>query len=93
MICSVDKNHDYPTKKNLGQKSTLLPLAPNWSLTDQCFQHEKGVSRKTPIYFIVNAALGIVCMTILVSDVTVDVVSHIIVNAEVNVVDEIIVNA
>ena len=27
-----------------GQKSTFLPLAANWSLTDQCFQHEKGVS-------------------------------------------------
>ena len=24
--------------------STFLPLAANWSLTDQCFQHEKGVS-------------------------------------------------
>merc|ERR1712217_121619 len=27
-----------------GQKSTFLPLAANWSLNDQCFQHEKGVS-------------------------------------------------
>merc|ERR1712116_11980 len=27
-----------------GQKSTFSPLAANWSLTDQCFQHEKGVS-------------------------------------------------
>ena len=24
-----------------GQKSTFSPLAANWSLTDQCFQHEK----------------------------------------------------
>merc|ERR1712012_700402 len=30
--------------KFLGQKSTFSPLATNWSLTDQCFQHEKGVS-------------------------------------------------
>ena len=30
--------------KFLGPKSTFLPLAANWSLTDQCFQHEKGVS-------------------------------------------------
>ena len=30
--------------KLLGQKSTFSPLAANWSLTDQCFQHEKGVS-------------------------------------------------
>ena len=30
--------------KFLGQKSTFLPLAANWSLTDQCFQHKKGVS-------------------------------------------------
>merc|ERR1712240_787769 len=27
-----------------GQKSTFSSLAANWSLTDQCFQHEKGVS-------------------------------------------------
>merc|ERR1712020_885969 len=27
-----------------GKKSTFSPLAANWSLTDQCFQHEKGVS-------------------------------------------------
>merc|ERR1719350_922754 len=27
-----------------GQKSTFSPLAANWSLNDQCFQHEKGVS-------------------------------------------------
>ena len=27
-----------------GQKSTFLSLAANWSLTDQCFQHKKGVS-------------------------------------------------
>ena len=27
-----------------GQKSTFSPLAANWSLTDQCFQHEQGVS-------------------------------------------------
>ena len=27
-----------------GHKSTLLPLAANWSLTDQFFQHKKGVS-------------------------------------------------
>merc|ERR1712143_36882 len=27
-----------------GQNSTLSPLAANWSLTDQCFQHKKGVS-------------------------------------------------
>ena len=52
VICSVDKNCDYHTKndflpqisKFLGQKSTFSPLAANWSLTDQCFQHEKGVS-------------------------------------------------
>merc|ERR1712223_1339553 len=27
-----------------GQKSTFSPLAANWSLNDQCFQHKKGVS-------------------------------------------------
>merc|ERR1711952_348719 len=27
-----------------GQKSTFSPLAANWSLANQCFQHEKGVS-------------------------------------------------
>ena len=27
-----------------GQKSTFSPLAANLSPTDQCFQHEKGVS-------------------------------------------------
>ena len=27
-----------------GQKSTFSPLAANWSLADQCLQHEKGVS-------------------------------------------------
>merc|ERR1712016_305097 len=27
-----------------GQKSTFSPLVANWSLNDQCFQHEKGVS-------------------------------------------------
>merc|ERR1712173_327105 len=27
-----------------GQKSTFSPLAANWSLNDQCFQHEKVVS-------------------------------------------------
>merc|ERR1712074_40891 len=27
-----------------GQKSTFSPLAANWSLADQCFQHKKGVS-------------------------------------------------
>merc|ERR1711884_779262 len=27
-----------------GQKSTFSPLATNLSPTDQCFQHEKGVS-------------------------------------------------
>merc|ERR1712152_110150 len=27
-----------------GQKSTFSPLAANLSHTDQCFQHEKGVS-------------------------------------------------
>merc|ERR1712016_524214 len=27
-----------------GQKSTFSPLVANWSLTDQCFQHGKGVS-------------------------------------------------
>merc|ERR1712208_48062 len=27
-----------------GQKCTFLPLAANWSLTDQCFQHKKCVS-------------------------------------------------
>ena len=27
-----------------GKKSTFSPLAANWSLADQCFQHEKGVS-------------------------------------------------
>merc|ERR1712016_142321 len=27
-----------------GQKSAFSPLAANWSLADQCFQHEKGVS-------------------------------------------------
>ena len=30
--------------KFLGKKSTFSPLAANWILTDQCFQHEKGVS-------------------------------------------------
>ena len=30
--------------KFLSQKSTFSPRAANWSLTDQCFQHEKGVS-------------------------------------------------
>ena len=52
VICPIDKNHDHYTKidfwpqisKFLGQKSTFSPLAANWSLTDQCFQHEKGVS-------------------------------------------------
>ena len=28
----------------LGKKSTFSHLAANWSLADQCFQHEKGVS-------------------------------------------------
>ena len=30
--------------KFLGPKGTFSPLAANWSLTDQCFQHKKGVS-------------------------------------------------
>ena len=52
VMCPADKNRDYHTKKWLfapniqifGQKSTFSPLAANWSLADQCFQHEKGVS-------------------------------------------------
>merc|ERR1712240_654017 len=31
-----------------GQKSTFSPLAANLSPTDQCFQHEKGVSLESP---------------------------------------------
>ena len=38
------KHFQHEISKSLGQKSTFLPLAANWSLTDQCFQHEKGVS-------------------------------------------------
>merc|ERR1712016_257242 len=39
------KNDFWPQiSKFWGQKSTFSPLAANWSLTDQCFQHEKGVS-------------------------------------------------
>merc|ERR1719505_266790 len=30
--------------RSLNKKSTFSPLAANWSPTDQCFQHEKGVS-------------------------------------------------
>ena len=44
--------YGYPTcvtesitvSKFWGQKSTFSPLAANLSPTDQCFQHEKGVS-------------------------------------------------
>merc|ERR1719494_1086711 len=39
------KNDFWPQiSKFWGQKSTFSPLAANWSLTDQCSQHEKGVS-------------------------------------------------
>ena len=42
---TIQKN-DFSPKifKFLGQTSTFSPLAANWSLTDQCFQHKKGVS-------------------------------------------------
>merc|ERR1719474_2439150 len=34
-----------PKYPNFGvKKSTFSPLAANWSLADQCLQHEKGVS-------------------------------------------------
>ena len=45
------KNRDHYKKLTLApniqifrSKSTISPLAANWSLTDQCFQQEKGVS-------------------------------------------------
>ena len=50
VICPIDKipkqEIDFwpQTSKFWGQKGTFSPLAANWSLTDQCFQHEKGVS-------------------------------------------------
>ena len=33
-----------PNIQIFGPKKHIFPLAANWSLTDQCFQHEKGVS-------------------------------------------------
>ena len=52
VICPVDKIaitiqkiYFWPQiSKFLGSKSTFSPLAANWSLIDQCFRHEKGVS-------------------------------------------------
>ena len=45
MAITIQKIDFWPQiSKFLGQKNTFLPLAANWSLTDQCFQHEKGVS-------------------------------------------------
>merc|ERR1712012_678474 len=41
----VEKIDFWPQiSKFWGQKSTFSPPAANWSLNDQCFQHEKGVS-------------------------------------------------
>ena len=42
---TIQKNDFLPQiSKFWGQKSKFSPLAANWSLADQCIQHEKGVS-------------------------------------------------
>ena len=52
VMCPVDENCDSKTKNWLlapntqiwGHNCTFSSLATNWSLTGQCFQHERGVS-------------------------------------------------
>merc|ERR1719266_629371 len=42
---SLNKKNDFwpQISKFWGKKSTFSPLAANWSLADQCFQHKKVV--------------------------------------------------